>query len=100
MAQSKRIPTDGGTGFVQKPFAALSSEGLPVPAEIPPVDSQSPPTKPARKHRGRVDILRGTASHIVPWAEDERNRLNPRNGLCLNALHDRAFDRHLMWIDA
>ncbi len=39
-----------------------------------------------------------TASHIVPWAEDKRNRLNPRNGLCLNALHDRAFDRCLMWI--
>ena len=29
-----------------------------------------------------------TASHIIPWAEDEKNRLNPRNGLCLNALHD------------
>ncbi len=40
-----------------------------------------------------------TASHIVPWAEDEANRLNPRNGLCLNPLHDRAFDRRLMWID-
>jgi putative restriction endonuclease len=39
------------------------------------------------------------ASHIVPWSEDSANRLNPRNGLCLNALHDRAFDRHLMWID-
>jgi len=31
--------------------------------------------------------------------QDEKNRLNPRNGLCLNALHDRAFDRHLMWIE-
>lgn len=40
-----------------------------------------------------------TASHIIPWAEDTQNRLNPRNGLCLNALHDRAFDRHLMWIE-
>lgn len=40
-----------------------------------------------------------TASHIVPWSEDETNRLNPKNGLCLNALHDRAFDRHLMWIE-
>jgi putative restriction endonuclease len=40
-----------------------------------------------------------TASHIIPWAEDEKNRLNARNGLCLNALHDRAFDRHLMWIE-
>ena len=39
------------------------------------------------------------ASHIVPWAEDKENRLNPKNGLCLNALHDRAFDRHLMWIE-
>ncbi|HEY3966528.1 MAG TPA: HNH endonuclease [Planctomycetaceae bacterium] len=39
------------------------------------------------------------ASHIIPWAEDVPNRLNPRNGLCLNALHDRAFDRGLMWIE-
>lgn len=36
------------------------------------------------------------ASHIVPWREDVRNRLNPRNGLCLSALHDRAFDRHMI----
>ncbi len=34
-----------------------------------------------------------TASHIVPWSEDKTNRMNPRNGLCLNALHDRAFDK-------
>lgn len=40
-----------------------------------------------------------TASHIVPWAEDTKNRLNPRNGLCLNPLHDRAFDKRLMWVD-
>ena len=39
------------------------------------------------------------ASHILSWAEDKENRLNPKNGLCLNALHDRAFDRHLMWIE-
>lgn len=38
-------------------------------------------------------------SHIIPWSEDAVNRLNPRNGLCLNALHDKAFDRHLMWIE-
>jgi hypothetical protein len=30
MAIPKRIPTDGGQGLVQNPFAALSSEGLPV----------------------------------------------------------------------
>lgn len=39
------------------------------------------------------------ASHIVPWAIDHKNRTNPRNGLCLNALHDRAFDRGLLTID-
>lgn len=39
------------------------------------------------------------ASHIVPWAKDPANRLNPRNGLCLNSLHDRAFDRLLMWVE-
>ena len=39
------------------------------------------------------------ASHIVPWSVDVRNRTNPRNGLCLNALHDRAFDRGLISID-
>ena len=33
------------------------------------------------------------ASHIVPWKTDESNRTNPQNGLCLNALHDKAFDR-------
>ncbi len=36
------------------------------------------------------------ASHIVPWSVDQENRLNPRNGLCLSALHDRAFDRGLI----
>jgi putative restriction endonuclease len=39
------------------------------------------------------------ASHIIPWSVDKDNRLNPRNGLCLNALHDRAFDCGLMWIE-
>ena len=39
-----------------------------------------------------------TASHIVPWAIDEKNRMNPRNGICLNALHDRAFDRGFITI--
>lgn len=40
-----------------------------------------------------------TASHIVRWADDPANRMNPLNGLCLNPLHDRAFDRYLMWVD-
>lgn len=35
------------------------------------------------------------ASHIVPWSRDRTNRLNPSNGLCFSAIHDRAFDRGL-----
>lgn len=38
------------------------------------------------------------ASHIVPWAVDAKNRTNPRNGLCLNAIHDRAFDCGLLTV--
>jgi len=38
------------------------------------------------------------ASHIIPWSKDEVNRMNPRNGLCLNAIHDRAFDRGFLTI--
>jgi putative restriction endonuclease len=33
------------------------------------------------------------ASHILPWSKDEKNRLNPHNGLCLNSIHDKAFDK-------
>lgn len=40
------------------------------------------------------------ASHITPWSKDENNRLNPMNGLCLNALHDKAFDSGLLTISA
>lgn len=39
------------------------------------------------------------ASHIVPWSQDKANRLNPSNGLCLSALHDRAFDKGLITLD-
>lgn len=44
------------------------------------------------------DLL--VASHITPWSKDEKNRLNPTNGLCLNALHDRAFDKGLISISS
>ena len=43
------------------------------------------------------EVLR--ASHIIPWAEDEKNRMNPTNGLCLSATYDAAFDRHLISFD-
>lgn len=38
------------------------------------------------------------ASHIIPWKSDAKNRLNPKNGLCLSALHDKAFDAGLLTI--
>lgn len=38
------------------------------------------------------------ASHIVPWSENKQERLNPKNGLCLNSIHDKAFDRGLITI--
>ena len=39
------------------------------------------------------------ASHIVPWRDDPLNRVNPRNGLLLSALHDKAFDAGLITIN-
>lgn len=42
-------------------------------------------------------ILR--ASHIVAWAVDKANRMNPENGLCLSATYDAAFDKHLISFD-
>jgi len=43
------------------------------------------------------EVLR--ASHVIPWAEDQQNRMNPANGLCLAATYDAAFDRHLISFD-
>lgn len=36
------------------------------------------------------------AGHISPWAKDPDNRLNPRNGILLNRLHDKAFEDGLI----
>lgn len=38
------------------------------------------------------------ASHIIPWSMNDATRINPANGLCLNALHDKAFDRGLLTV--
>ncbi|MFW5886777.1 MAG: HNH endonuclease [Bacteroidota bacterium] len=38
------------------------------------------------------------AGHIKPWSKDEKNRLNPRNGIAINALHDKAFENGLITI--
>ncbi|MDD3305833.1 MAG: HNH endonuclease [Acetobacterium sp.] len=41
------------------------------------------------------------ASHIKPWKHSDvkTERTNPTNGLCLNALHDKAFDQGLITIN-
>ena len=39
------------------------------------------------------------ASHIVGWAERVESRMDPRNGLCLSATYDAAFDRKLITFD-
>ena len=43
--------------------------------------------------------MRSNASHIIPWSENVERRADPRNGIALNALHDRAFDRGLITFD-
>lgn len=40
------------------------------------------------------------ASHIVPWSVNEKERLNPENGICLSPLYDRAFDKGLIGINS
>ncbi len=45
---------------------------------------------------GIIDLV--VASHIAPWSLDSKNRLNPTNGLALNSLHDKAFDKHLITV--
>lgn len=43
------------------------------------------------------ELLR--ASHIKPWAvSTPEEKTNPANGLCLNALHDAAFDKGLITV--
>lgn len=43
------------------------------------------------------DLL--VAGHIVPWAENTRERLNPENGICLSNLYDKAYERGFICID-
>jgi putative restriction endonuclease len=42
------------------------------------------------------DLL--VASHIIPWSQNENERLNPENGICLSALYDRTYDKGLIGI--
>jgi predicted restriction endonuclease len=43
------------------------------------------------------DLL--NASHIIPWKVDVERRADPRNGIALNVLYDRTFDRGLITFD-
>ena len=50
---------------------------------------------------GLEDVRLLIASHIKPWAacDNGNERTDTTNGLCLNALHDRAFDKGLITLD-
>lgn len=63
MSSSKRIPTDGGQSFGHNPFDTLSSAGLPPAPEVreDAAEAVATPTKPVKKNRGRVDIIRQKA---------------------------------------
>ena len=37
-------------------------------------------------------------AHIIPWSVNKDLRMNPRNGICLCVLHDKAFDKGLISI--
>ena len=40
------------------------------------------------------------ASHIIPWSHNEKLRANPKNGILLCNLHDKAFDKGLITINS
>jgi translation initiation factor 1 len=56
MSSPNRIPTESQASFGQKPFASLTSDGLPSGTLQP-----RPSAEVLRKNRGRVDIKRQTA---------------------------------------
>jgi translation initiation factor 1 len=62
MSGSKDVPQGGGQSFGHYPFGALSTEGLPSAAVSPSAAAEAgADRKPARKSRGRVDIIRQKA---------------------------------------
>jgi len=44
-----------------------------------------------------ADLL--VCSHIVPWGVDKKNRLNPKNAMCLCVLHDKLFENGYFCFD-
>lgn len=54
-----KVPTDGGEGLAQNPFAKLSASGLPSGPQPP--SPAAPRQEPAAaRNRGRVDVRRET----------------------------------------
>lgn len=43
------------------------------------------------------DLL--VASHIIPWSKNEKERLNPENGISFSPLYDRAYDKGYIGIN-
>jgi translation initiation factor 1 len=62
MSRHKRIPTDDGQTFNNKPFDSLSIDGLPAgsPLSLPAAEPRTE-AEPVLKNRGRVDIIRQKA---------------------------------------
>jgi len=59
MSDPKHIPASSAQPFGQNPFNALSNEGLPTAPGCPSTGpGPRPAVKPAKKDRGRIDILR------------------------------------------
>lgn len=110
-------PTAQDIGAATSPAPPLELPGL--PGELPGGPTEVERTVRARRVQGffRRAVLSGyghrcaltglaipqllNASHIIPWSApgSEQLRADPTNGLCLNALHDRAFDRGLITFD-
>ncbi|MDD4847992.1 MAG: HNH endonuclease [Bacteroidales bacterium] len=45
---------------------------------------------------GNPELLE--ACHISEWSQDPVNRLNPKNGICMNTFFHKAYDKYLMSI--
>jgi translation initiation factor 1 len=65
MSNGNKIPTDGGDGLGQNPFASLSAAGLPTKPDQVSAPTAQPIRSPVsavrtEKSRGRVDIRRET----------------------------------------
>jgi predicted restriction endonuclease len=113
-ADPTRLAQESEDAYLQ---LSISGEPLDEEFEVPSGPTEQPITRPMRLVQGffRKSVLASyrsrcafcrlnvpellNASHIIPWKVDENLRADPRNGLCLCCLHDRAFDRGLMGVN-